>query len=84
MIVLALALTVMITNTPKPLSYPETKRENVVDTIHGVVVSDPYRWLENDRAPEVEEWVAKQGKLADTYLNGLPQRTSVLELGLKK
>ena len=30
------------------LAYPDTAREDVVDTHHGVAAADPYRWLEND------------------------------------
>ena len=29
------------------LIYPETRSVPVVDTIHGTVVVDDYRWLEN-------------------------------------
>jgi prolyl oligopeptidase len=58
----------------QPLKYPETRRESVVDTIHGVSISDPYRWLEDDRAPEVEAWVQQQGAVADLYLNTLESR----------
>lgn len=71
MIILAFALAMIGNTTPKPLTYPETKRDNVVDTLHGVAVPDPYRWLEDDRAPAVEAWVAKQGKLAEEYINKL-------------
>ena len=29
--------------------YPETRRENVHEMIHGVSVADPYRWLEDGK-----------------------------------
>ncbi|MBK9184601.1 MAG: hypothetical protein IPM83_16260 [Ignavibacteria bacterium] len=34
----------------------------VADTIHGTIVTDPYRWLENDRDPEVEAPGSRTGK----------------------
>jgi len=35
---------------------------NVVDTLHGVAVPDPYRWMENMDAPDVVAW-ARAGRL---------------------
>jgi prolyl oligopeptidase len=46
-------------------SYPETKRETVTDTYHGVVVSDPYRWLEISRSQETADWLDRQNGLTD-------------------
>jgi len=40
-----------------PITYPETKKGDVVDDYFGTRVPDPYRWLEDDRAPEVTAWV---------------------------
>src|SRR5688572_19273076 len=60
-----------------PLKYPETKTVEVVEDYFGTKVADPYRWLENDRAPEVEAWVEAQNKVTFAYLNQIPYRAAV-------
>lgn len=54
--------------------YPETRQAQVVDTFFGTPVPDPYRWLEDDRAPEVEAWVEAQNKVTHAYLNQIAFR----------
>src|SRR4051812_42489953 len=41
------------------LKYPKTRKGDVVDTLHGIKVADPYRWLEDDvrESKEVAAWV---------------------------
>jgi prolyl oligopeptidase len=41
-------------------SPPPTRAEAVVESLHGVEVRDPYRWLEDTAAPEVRAWVEAQ------------------------
>ena len=53
---------------------PHTRREAVVDTLHGVPVPDPYRWLEAGDDPEVQHWVAEQNRHTRTALDALPER----------
>jgi prolyl oligopeptidase len=60
--------------SPSPSPYPETRREHVVDTIHGQRVADPYRWLEDDTRPDVQAWMKAQDELARTRLAALPRR----------
>jgi prolyl oligopeptidase len=50
-------------------SVPPARREDVVDTYHGIPVADPYRWLEYGDDPEVVEWVAAQNELTRTTLD---------------
>src|SRR5690242_14645451 len=58
------------------LDYPDTAREDAVDTRHGVTIADPYRWLENDvrSDPRVADWVKAENAVTDAYLATLPGR----------
>lgn len=57
-------------------AYPETRTGDVVETIFGEEVSDPYRWLEDDvrNNPEVAAWVEAQNAVTDAYLENLPMQ----------
>ncbi|WP_184001383.1 prolyl oligopeptidase family serine peptidase [Stakelama sediminis] len=59
-----------------PLSYPQTRRDDIVEDHFGIKVADPYRWLENDvrTDKEVADWVAAENKVTNTYLSTLPGR----------
>lgn len=59
-----------------PIQYPETRRGDVSETLFGERIADPYRWLENDvrNDAEVADWVARENKVTDAYLEALPQR----------
>ena len=60
---------------PAPrFAYPETRRDDVKDTIHGVVVEDPYRWLEDGKSPEVKAWAKAQDDFTRKELAALPGR----------
>ena len=39
---------------------PPTRVQVVTDTLHGVPIADPYRWLEDKDAPETRTWVKAQ------------------------
>ena len=56
------------------ISYPESRIVDQIDEYFGTQVSDPYRWLEDDRAEEVEQWVADQNIITRNYLDAIPLR----------
>jgi prolyl oligopeptidase len=60
-----------------PLTYPPTRTVDVSDTIFGVKVADPYRWLEDGKSPEVQTWLGAQNDLARSYLDALPGREAL-------
>ena len=53
---------------------PPTKAEPVTETLHGVTITDPYRWLEDQNSPETRAWLAAQDKFARAYLDNVPGR----------
>ena len=57
---------------------PETAQDPVVDTLHGVVFSDPYRWLEDQDSPETRTWIAEQNAYAEQIVG-----ESALRAGLE-
>ena len=46
-----------------------TRRELIIDNYHGTNVADPYRWLEDDTSPEVQQWMAEQNSDFENYAN---------------
>ena len=70
-----LAITMMLPNADaEKLAYPKSERTDFTETIHGVAVPDPYRWLEELDTEPVDQWVEKQAAFAQDYLKKLPGR----------
>ncbi|MEL7797823.1 prolyl oligopeptidase family serine peptidase [Idiomarina loihiensis] len=61
----------------QPMSYPETRKGDVVDTYFGNEVADPYRWLEDDRSEETENWVKAQNEVTFAHLESIPYREKI-------
>jgi prolyl oligopeptidase len=59
------------------VSRPDTRIAPVVETLHGVEVRDPFRWLEDGDDPEVRDWVAAQNAYTRSVLDRLPERPAV-------
>jgi len=60
-----LVLPVACSQSPSP---PETERIPVVETIHGVEIEDPYRWLEDQDAPKTRAWLREQAAYTERIL----------------
>ena len=72
---LAIALGLLISCSTKPqdsvVKYPETQKIPVVDTYFEQEVVDNYRWLEDDRSTETEDWVKRQNEATYAQLNSI-------------
>ena len=49
--------------------YPETKISLQEDDYHGILVKDPYRWLEDMESDEVKDWIYEQQSLTESYFD---------------
>jgi prolyl oligopeptidase len=59
------------------MDYPPARREELVEEMHGVPISDPFRWLENADHADTRAWVAAQNDLTERYLAGIPAREQI-------
>ncbi len=55
----------------------ETKREIVSETIHGITIEDPYRWLEDQNSSETRSWIKNQSAYTRSLLDARPERDKV-------
>jgi prolyl oligopeptidase len=66
--------TVGISFGQNKIQYPETKKGETVDVYFDTKVSDPYRWLEDDKSDETGAWVKAENKVTYGYLDQIPFR----------
>lgn len=57
---------------PRVPDPPRTRRDDVKETLHGIELIDPYRWLEDQEAPETRAFIDAQNAYAHTLLDPLP------------
>ncbi|HET7502462.1 MAG TPA: prolyl oligopeptidase family serine peptidase, partial [Kofleriaceae bacterium] len=57
--------------------WPVTRSAPVTETVHGQHISDPYRWLEDEHAPDVQAWMAEQDGYARGELAKSPHRAEL-------
>ncbi|HEX7151783.1 MAG TPA: prolyl oligopeptidase family serine peptidase [Thermoanaerobaculia bacterium] len=53
---------------------PPTETRLVTETMHGVTITDPYRWLEEQNAPETRAWIDAQNAYTDQILTSATMR----------
>jgi len=51
-------------------TYPDVRRDDTVDELHGQRVEDPYRWLENPSSADTQQFVADQNDVFSAYIDG--------------
>src|SRR5262249_32619314 len=61
-----------------PLSRPPYSQvEPVTELLHGVSITDPYRWLENQDSFETRTWLEAQTRYSRSYLDAIPGRNQI-------
>ena len=57
-------------------AYPPTPKGDVTYVMHGETIADPYRWLEDSKAPDVVAWDQAQQALLRARLDAFPGRAA--------
>jgi len=77
---LALVLVACAHQTASPdakiMAPPLARRDDVVDREFGLVLPDPYRWMEGENNAEFDEWLKAQAVYARVNLDALPTLAS--------
>ena len=56
---------------------PPSRNDGTVETLHGVSVADPYRWLEDQNSPETRAWIEAQDRCTNAVLDSVPGRAQI-------
>ncbi len=57
--------------------YPKTRTDPVTETLHGVTITDPYRWLEDQDGPATRAWLKEQIDYTNAMLGARPERAAI-------
>src|ERR1051326_4583034 len=53
---------------------PPTEKKPVTETLNGLTITDPYRWLEDQNSPETRAWIDRENAYTDTVLGSRPEK----------
>ena len=56
---------------------PITPVEPVTEILHGIEVTDPYRWLEDQNSLRTREWLDEQAAYTRAYFEAIPERDRI-------
>jgi prolyl oligopeptidase len=80
------ALTAKPASAPAPASpvpalagLAPARTVDVVETLFGLRIADPYRWMEGNENPELDAWLRAQGAHTAGYLALLPGRDALFQ-----
>ena len=69
--------TALAAQTQTATQPPGTQTVDAADTLHGVVIPDPYRWLEDQQAQATRQWIDAQNTYTQSLLSRLPGREAI-------
>ena len=67
-IYLSLLLIISCSNSDMKINYPESKKINFSEKLHGYEITDSYRWLEDFTSEDSIEWVQRQNEFTQEYI----------------
>src|SRR5437899_381770 len=73
-----LALTPRVSHPAPAAGQPVAPVRDVVEDHWGVKVTDPYRYMEDIKSPDVQAWIKGQAVYTDSVLSKIPIRDQLL------
>lgn len=59
------------------VEYTDSKRIDSIVDYHGTEINDPFRWMEDQNAEDVADWVDRQIAVTEGYLSQIPFRQAI-------
>lgn len=59
------------------ISYPDAPQKPYVDTLYGIPVKDPYRWLEDGKSDATQKWAYDADSISQKYLDALKVKFTI-------
>lgn len=60
------------------INYPKAIRDTLrIDTFFGKPLTDPYRWMEDDKAERLTSWLRDQASITRQYFKEIPYREAI-------
>jgi len=56
---------------------PQTPIEPVTEVLHGIEITDPYRWLEDQNSTRTRKWLEEQTAYTRAYFDAIPDRERI-------
>jgi prolyl oligopeptidase len=56
---------------------PPTPVEPVTEILHGIEITDPYRWLEDQNSSRTRKWLEEQSAYTRAYFAAIPEREAI-------
>ena len=56
---------------------PPTPIEPVTEVLHGIEITDSYRWLEDQNSPRTRKWLEEQSAYTRSYFEAIPDRKRI-------
>jgi prolyl oligopeptidase len=56
---------------------PKAEKRPIIETLHGVEITDNYRWLEDGTSPQTQKWVEEELAYTRSMLDPLPGRDAI-------
>src|ERR1700733_8933910 len=64
---------------PAVAAPPPTQAEPITEILHGVEITDPYRWLEDQNSLRTRAWLEEQTAYTREYFDAIPDREQIRE-----